>query len=180
MPEIKHLHINFSLFAPESVADTLHDRLFSVFTRLAALFCGVFVHHDEFACRRIIAVNGVIKLVGGLKPSLFGFFVDKHRCEIINDRKQRNADHHTDKSEHTAEQQQRERDPEFAHTGRVSEYLRADYVAVDLLKNDYEYTEQHTLRRVDHKHNESRRNTADKRSEKRYYVRHADDCTDKQ
>lgn len=133
--------------------------------------------HDKFIFFFIVPVNGVIKLgvCGEFTPC--GPFIDGCGDEVIDDREEGNADYHSDKSEHTAKQEQGKGNPEFADAGSVAEYLGTDDIAVDLLKNDDEYTENNALPGIDHKYDKGSRYPSDKGPEKRDYICYSDDRT---
>ena len=106
--------------------------------------------------------------------------VDALGNDAVNDREQRYADRHADKAEQAAEDQNGKHDPEARKAGRVAEDLRAEDIAVDLLKNDDEDNEVQRLKRTCDHDQDRARNSADKRAEERDNVRNTDNDRDQQ
>lgn len=105
----------------------------------------------------------VVRVLG--QTAVMQQMIDALGNDAVNDREQRYADRHADKAEQAAEDQNGEHDPEARKAGRVAEDLRAEDVAVDLLKNDDEDNEVQRLKRTFDHDQDRARNSADKRAE---------------
>ena len=96
----------------------------------------------------------------------------------VDDREGGNADNHADRAEEGAEDGDREHHPEGGKSGRVSEDLGADDVAVDLLENDDKDGEHDRRARIEDQQQKNRRDRTDKRPEVGDDVGNADDDAD--
>ena len=118
--------------------------------RLIALrlpFAGLIIvrQHNELICFQIVTFYVAVFLRHHGQPLRFQMLVQPHTNQIVNHREQRHADDHTDEPEYTAEEQQREGDPEFADAGRRAENLRAEDIAVDLLQDNDKDNEKEAM-----------------------------------
>ena len=93
------------------------------------------------------------------------------RIEYGEDRYTHN---HAEDAEQTAEYGNREDNPEAGKPRGVTENLRTEDIAVELLENDNQDAEVERLSGIHHQHKEGAWNTADPRTEEWDYVGHAD------
>ena len=98
--------------------------------------------------------------------------------QVVNDCKSRNCDNHSDKAEQASEEQNGKQHSETRKPRGVSQYLRAEDIAVKLLEQQDKNKKIDTFNRADEKYQEAGRDRPDKRPEKRYDIRNADYNTD--
>ena len=152
--------------------------------RAATLLCrnrrALICHLNELTGSRIKLLGAPVFIRIHRQAAFFQQAANDLCHRAVQHRKQRHAHRHADKTEYTAEQQDRKHNPEARQAGRVAQNFGAEDIAVKLLQGENEQHKINRLNRADYHDQDGARNRTDERPEKRDDIGYTDDNRNQQ